>query len=113
MGSAVANRIVEGRILEILGCRAKGGATSYEITAELNKKRGFIGAVGAWFKDGFSSHEVRQVLNRLRRVGLARHCSLNGKNRYGVWHLNGGVRPLAEPRKNPSVRKLWGLAFSR
>jgi len=112
MGSAVANRILEGRILEILSSRMRGGGTIYEITDELNR-RDFGGAVGNWFHDGFTSSEVSQILNRLRRAGLVCRYSLNGKNRYGSWHLNGGARPLAMPRKNPTVRKLWGLAFTR
>ena len=111
MGNVIANRIVEGRILEILGCRAKGGATIYEITKALNKS-GFKGAVGNWFKHGFSSYEVRQKLNRLNRAGIVRLYRVNG-NRFGLWHLNGGVKPLVEPRKNPTVRKMWGLAFNR
>ena len=112
MGSAVANRIVEGRTLEILACRARRGGTIYEIADELTKQD-FRGAVGNWFKIGFTTHEVRQLLNRLRRAGLVHRYPLNGKNRYGVWHLNGGARPLAMSRKNPTVRKLWGLAFAR
>jgi hypothetical protein len=111
MGSAVANRILEGRILEILSSRMRGGGTIYEITDELNR-RDFRGAVGNWFHDGFTSSEVSQILNRLQRAGLIHRYPLNGKNRYGSWHLNGSARPLAMPRRNPTVRKLWGLAFS-
>jgi DNA-binding transcriptional ArsR family regulator len=112
MGNAISNRIVEGRILEFLSCRMRGGGTIYEIADELNRTD-FRGAVGNWFHGGFTPSEVRQLLNRLRRAGLVRLHRPNGKNRYGLWFLNGGVRPLAEPRKNPTIRKLWGLAFSR
>ena len=107
MRHALANRIVEGRILELLTCYMKSGLTVYEITEALNKEKFFRGTARAWFKAGFSRCEVAGFLMRLKRAGLVKRKP-NG-NRYGIWRLNGGVKPLqnahlAKRRK----RSYWG-----
>lgn len=101
MGSAIANTIIEGRVLEILSAHTKGGLSTYLIRDELNRVK-FRGSAGNWFRHGFSTNEVCSVLTRLFNRGVVNHVP-NKSHAAMTWCLKGGV--CAIPK---SPRNRWG-----